>query len=177
MWLFGATTGESQYHRSQYHRLCDKKIYYAELCDYFNYYERQTGSTIIIASHPIASSVENRENFKDRMVVHGDTAALVRDSKCVITHSSTAVSYPVIYRKPIILITSKNYRWALRRDIRFYANKLGSQLVDCSSNYHNDPITTGINSDKYDKYSKHFLKNDGTEERLIWDIFADFLKQ
>jgi len=74
--------------------------YYNSLNKFFNFVETKTRKEVVIALHP---NSENKHSFSKRTII-GNTMNLVKYSKGVILHSSTAVSYAIIYNKPICMI-------------------------------------------------------------------------
>jgi len=77
--------------------------YYDSLNKFFDYIEKETQKEVIIALHPNSS---NKHNFKKRTFIH-ETINLIKYSKGVIIHSSTAVSFAAIYNKPLCMIETE----------------------------------------------------------------------
>jgi hypothetical protein len=74
--------------------------YYASLNKFFDFVENKTNKEIVIALHP--NSAKNHQFNKKTFL--GKTMNLIKFSEGVILHSSTAVSFAIIYNKPICMI-------------------------------------------------------------------------
>jgi hypothetical protein len=82
----------------------DTERYHPSLERCFRKIEDQTGLDVIVAPHPKATAQSNARI--GRTVVGMTTASLVRNSSLVLCHYTTAVSFPVIFRKPVLFLTS-----------------------------------------------------------------------
>lgn len=72
----------------------------------FDRIEERTGLRVVVAAHPNSVYSSGSKGFGDREIVHGRTVELVAESKLVIAHVSTAVSFAVLFRKPLLLVAS-----------------------------------------------------------------------
>jgi len=91
--------------------------YHSLLNKFFKLIEDQLGLKVIIAAHP-RSNYENHPNyFKGRKCIRGQSVKLIRESKLVLSHSSTALNFANLFYKPVVLLTvSKNHYNNYRRD-------------------------------------------------------------
>jgi hypothetical protein len=82
----------------------DPDRYHDAMARSFREIERQFGIDVVVARHPKATS----EGVKrlGRPVPADATSALVQGSRLVLCHYTTAVSYAVIFRKPVLFLTS-----------------------------------------------------------------------
>ena len=81
-------------------------IWYPALAKFFDRLEAGTGVSVEIAGHYKSAHPPIAACFGNRAVHYGRTLELVRDCEFVITRDSTAVSYAVVFRKPVIFIYS-----------------------------------------------------------------------
>ena len=79
--------------------------YWAQLETFFEAVETKTGLRVIIAPHPKSSGLIP-EKSRSRMGAIGSTSQLVRDCRLVLCHASTSVSYAVLFRKPLLFVTT-----------------------------------------------------------------------
>lgn len=84
----------------------DAARYHGALRRLFDQVERDLGLRVVIAAHPRATYADTGI-FGRRQVTRGKTEELVRDSSLVIAHSSTAVSYAAIFRKPLLVVATQ----------------------------------------------------------------------
>jgi hypothetical protein len=79
--------------------------YWTQLETFFEAVETRTGLKVIIAPHP-KSSGWIPEKCRSRIGAIGSTLQLVRDCRLVLCHASTSVSYAVLFRKPLLFVTT-----------------------------------------------------------------------
>lgn len=152
--------------------------YYPKLCRFFSYLEKNFGTTIIIASHPTAAYDQLPDYFEGRPVIRGMTAQLVKESRFVMIHASTSINFAILYQKPIIFLTLDT----------LYSSRMGELVENMAFLLHKTPINLdaipSINLDReleidknaYRNYKHLHIKKDGSEEREMWQLFADHLK-
>jgi hypothetical protein len=80
----------------------NKDLYLMQVNKYFSFLEGLLKKRIIIAGHPTSKYCSN--DFDGREIFYNQTAELVRDSFLVISHQSTSVAYPILYKKRIIFL-------------------------------------------------------------------------
>ena len=81
-------------------------IWYPELCKFFDHLEAIFNAKVIIAAHYKSAFTSPSEVFGGRNVFYGSTRELIQKSNLVVTEQSSAVSFAVIYKKPIFFIYS-----------------------------------------------------------------------
>ena len=99
----------------------DPKEYYTMINIFFDYMEKMLDMDIVIAPHPRADYLEENP-FNGRSIIMESTASIVKGSNIVITRNSTAVSYAVMYRKPIVFVDSDMFPYIER--------ELGKSMAD-----------------------------------------------
>ena len=86
------------------HVTADK--YYQALNRFFSNIENKYDCDVVICAHPSALKYHDKDYFDGRKVYYNDTSIQVKKSIGVIAQFSTAISFPVMDKKPIILITT-----------------------------------------------------------------------
>jgi hypothetical protein len=140
--------------------------------------EKRTGKKIVIGAHPRSQYEQHPDYFGGRLVARGKTVELVKDAAFVILHWSTAVNFAVLFRKPLLFITTNEIE---ESEYSAYAIVMASAFGKRVINLNN---TSAIDWDKelavdeeaYDKYKNRYIKRDGTEELPFWQIVANYLK-
>ena len=129
---------------------------------------------IVIALHPDAVKFEKElENkFSQFRTFLGATKDLVRDARIVFGHSSTAFSFAIFHKKPLIILTDDflmNYQYNIRESILFFADELGMKVL-----YTNEEVTIDSFSDvpldleKYEEYTRKYLKDNDIRENSYY---------
>ena len=155
--------------------------YYPSLCRFFDHVEKELELEVVIAAHPKSKHVDYPEYFGRRRVFCDQTPHLIKKSKLVISHQSTALTYVVLEKKPLLFLTSVEYE----ADPRFsklnelIALSLGKSLI----NIDEEPYSVNwekelpVNEVMYLKYRQQYIKKEGSEELNTWQIFANHLKK
>jgi hypothetical protein len=158
----------------------DPGNYYQGLTDYFDKIEEKFGMPVIIAMHP--TSNQGSLNYNNRKEVFGSTGKLIKDSNFVITHSSTATGYAVLFKKPIMFIYNNeikslgdkaNYPMILS----FY-NNLGGCLYNTDSVLDYKTINYPLKSlRKFNLYKYNFLTSKSSEkEKTSTIVFNELIR-
>jgi hypothetical protein len=153
--------------------------FYGSLNRFFDEIERRFNLAVVIAAHPgidYDSAV-----FAGREVFKGKTCELVKDAQLVVSQSSTSTSYAVLFRKPVILIYTDEYkikRKAGFRTLEFLSGSLGlpAYNLDRIENY--PPCEIPVpNTVLYDAYKFSCLTSLESEKELSKDIVIRSLKE
>lgn len=154
---------------------CTAEKYYPEMNRFFDFFEQKTGLRVIIAAHPRANYAKKGNPYGRRPIVSEKTICLVKYAIAAIAHISTSVNFAVLYKKPMIFLNSTNYDIRLQNRIVTQAHALGENPIFISDNYSNHFELNNINDTKYATYKELYIKETGTPEKPIWEIFADYL--
>jgi hypothetical protein len=149
------------------------QAFYKSLNDFFRRIEAELGLTVIVALHPKAGGAESRRvQFNGRLGVMGKTMDLIRNSSLVIGHHSASISYAVIARKPILVLTNDVIESCATSDfihargIKGIASELKTQVLNSDQgpelNLHD------YSSLDYDHYIARYLRHPNTKHPF-WD--------
>ena len=128
-------------------------------------------------AHPKTSYKKNDLTFGGRNVVYGKTLELVRNSDFVITRQSTAISYAIFFKKPVIFIYSNE----LKKDSLAMAgvNKISKLLntnpINIDENL--EDISKYLNVDKlcYEEYIKNYLTSTNSSKTNAQILLKDIM--
>jgi hypothetical protein len=113
-----------------------------------------------------------------RSVIFGRTAELALQSTIVLVHASTATSFAVLARKPIISLTTQELdRGDYGLLVRTMSQSLGTPLVfiDRFSKRINDLKTLVVDELKYSSYESSYLRNELSNEKEPWGALIGIL--
>ncbi len=130
----------------------DPAAYYESLNRFFGLIEQGLGVAIVIAAHPKADYPDTL--FKGRKIFRLATAELIRDAEFAISHTSTAMSYAVLYEKPLMFVhtdeMAAKYKMKFMREMRCYADYLDAPLYNIDSVRETREIALrNINAERY----------------------------
>tara|TARA_B110000008_G_scaffold178751_1_gene178045 strand:- start:426 stop:1577 length:1152 start_codon:yes stop_codon:yes gene_type:complete len=171
-----AVTHHSDYDHAGIEPDCDEQIYYKEINNFFDLIEKEMGIKVVIAAHPKSVYENKGDLFNNRKIIYGKTAELVSNSKLVLLHASTSINFAIIYRKPLIYLTSLSYSGDFRRKINLRANELNLIPITLPLN-EKDSINFSSNFEKYEDYFKNYIKYPGSSNKLFWDTVCDYLNK
>ena len=147
-------------------------LYFKDLNNFFDNFEKQTNCKIFIAAHPRGFLNFDYENyFNRRKISRNNTYELIKKSKLVFTHSSTSIAYAVVLRKPIIFLNSY-----LMLDIGYFTKILsfsietGSKIIDINSNNINYNNLFNKDFSLYKNYLNKFVKSSNSKNKSLWNI-------
>lgn len=152
-------------------------VWYPALTRFFDRLEAETGVRVEIAGHYKSTHPPIASCFGNRPVHYGKTRELVRNSEFVMTRQSAAVSYAVIFRKPVIFIYSNQIKEDGRamRGIRNLSALFGVEPV----NIDEPPAEMGdllkVNEDRYLQYEKACLTSARSQRPNVQIILEDIM--
>ena len=131
--------------------------------NFFTFVERKFKLDIIIALHPkCEKKKEIKKLFNNRKCVIHRTHKLVSECKYAFVHpSTTSISIPVIFKKPLIFLTTnelmKNFIWRMRLERRkFFLNQ---SIINVSTTKYKDyKLSQNIDRKGYKNYLNLFVK-------------------
>ncbi|MCG2775789.1 MAG: hypothetical protein L6406_08950 [Desulfobacterales bacterium] len=152
--------------------------YYPLLCRFFDHLEKNYGIHIVIAAHP-RSRYETQESlYGNRTIMRGRTAELVKESGFVIMHDSTSINYAVLFKKPMIFITTDLLQKARMGLTEFMACLFDKKVLNIDQSYEIDLNRELIVNERlYEEYLNKYIKKSGTDDTPAWQVFADCLKK
>lgn len=159
----------------------DGQKYFPSMRRLFDLLEKKTGLRVVVAAHP-RSKYENMPGvFGGREIVKGKTVDLVAKSSMVIAHSSTSVSFAVLFDKPILLAkTSEMALSGTSELVETIAASLGLKTADISDTGTLDRLSfdpSNWKGTKYEEYKYRHLKSRSAPESMVWEIVAAHLKE
>ncbi|KOR27505.1 hypothetical protein TI05_18855, partial [Achromatium sp. WMS3] len=117
--------------------------------------------------------------FGNRYMKKGNTAQMVRQAKMVLAHGSTSISYAVLWKKPILFLTTNELErsWMFPQ-IEVMATSLGKKVINIDTPFEqiNWDKELYVNEDKYQEYKERYIKTKNTPELPFWQIVANRLK-
>lgn len=166
----------------EYHYFDVKPIspekYYPGLCNFFTLLEKNMNSRIVIAAHPRSDYPDLPDYFCGRSIIKGETARLIRDSSFVIAHSSTAINFAILYRKPVLFLTTDELQKKVSgMDITgLFIPAIAAELgklpinIDHTSGFSWEREMS-VDTNAYLRYKNNYIKKEGTPEKYGWEIF------
>lgn len=151
--------------------------FFGALNKFFTDFESASGTPVLVAGYPTECPEAHSSLFGNRKIIYGETAELIRNAQVVFAHASTAISFAVLWRRPIVFLTSDEisgswyYPW-----IEAPHKILKSPIANIDSD-----VQTQCNADEwqkidqnaYQQYEETYIKSQGSPEISLWAIFKD----
>ena len=152
--------------------------YFPEMCSAFDRIERIFNAKIIICCHPRSNRSQLTDYYNGREVVIGETNETVRGCKFCIAHYSGSISYAVLYRKPIIFITTDSLKKSmLGYKTTEYASCFNKRVINISKDFFLDvKKDLYLDEDIYQKYMNDFIKSNNSCNGKFWDVVSEKIK-
>ena len=153
------------------------EVWYPALCKFFDQIEKETSTKIEIAGHYRAKFEPNDPIFGYRNVHNGKTRELIKGAKYVITLGSTAISYAVIYRKPILFIYSNqliSHIEAMSGPTNL-AKYFGQVAININEWHGNLSDYLMVNEERYKAYESDALTSTATRRPNVQIILEDII--
>lgn len=151
--------------------------YYDLMRSIFDKIESECNMPVIVAGHPSSRGDFNMSsNFGGRIVLFDKSAILAHRSAFVLAHGSTAVSFAVLSRKPILLLTTLELnKAAYSAHIRTLGRCLGSPIL-LIDNFGGKICVPDIDVKKYQRYEENYLRSRLSKEKEPWEEMVNFIK-
>lgn len=155
--------------------------YIKSMNQFFDKIEKDTQLKIVIAASPRANPEELTRLFGNRTVITGKTLELVAQSSLVLMHYSTAVSFPILFDKPILMLKTAEMlnSFGINAIIDNMANSLGLKPICIDHQKEIDRLSLTDYSDwkgNYTAYKNKYVKTKGLADLTTWEIVVDNLQ-
>ena len=150
------------------------KNYYLELNSFFSEIESKFSVKVIIAAHPRSRYDKIGNPFQGRKVLKFKTIDLVKYSQFVLAHASTAITMSVIYKKPIVSLTSRYYHHTYINSIKLFSETLSSTLIDLSTKNYRLPNSFEINNKAYKDFHENYINYKNSNNLTLVKLIQDY---
>ena len=152
------------------------KKYYPNIKKFFHYFQKNFHLEVKIAAHPTI----NKNYYGKFKSYYNCTAKLIRDAEIVFLHQSTSLSYPILFKKKILFITSDEInKLYLGKQIFYRASFFNKTPINIDNKFEAKIIKNSIinNSKMYDIYKKLFLKHPKSLKKNFSYIFTKYFNK
>jgi hypothetical protein len=151
------------------------KSYFNKLNDFFYYLENRYNCKVVIALHPRCEITSYKRLFNNRECYKNLTYEITKKAIFVLTDpATTAISFPVILKRPMVFITSNELNNSLVHFIRLTIRKILFKQpiinIDDSNSYKTIKNYQYIDKSGYRNYFINYIKNnshDASHKRIF----------
>ena len=147
--------------------------YYHQLNSLFDNIEQKYKKRIIISPHPTSNIELLKEKFSGREVSLDGSKILTKNSSFVLSYSSGALNYAVIFNKQVIFITDDKFKKnIIGKATEEFSKSINQKLIDLSSVGYDIELEK-IDNRAYRNYEKNNITKCSKNLNKNWDIFYD----
>ena len=149
-----------------------EKNCYKYLKNFFEKISITQKKEVIFCAHPRAKNDdEYLRDFKN--IKFNETAIYTKHADLVLAHDSTSINYPIIFKKPLIIIIMPGMELSNQRDnLVLTGELLGCEVIDLKDFHTIDfKKTYEVDEAKYNLYIKKYIKVKG-DEIDSWEILS-----
>jgi len=159
----------------------NKQQYFRGMKKLFDKIEREADLEVIIAAHPFSTYEKTPEVFGNRKIIKGKTIELVSQASMVVMHSTTAINYAVLFRKPILFIkTDDMIKKGRSLLVDVMADTIGTRAVNIDNEETLNNLSLDYTSwpkDRYEEYMYKYIKSRDIGEKTVWEVVAEETKK
>ena len=158
---------------------CSFDEYYGTLNRFFKNFEKVSKLKICISSHPRANYKNNP--YEAYKLYEHKTYELSADSKCraVLLHSSLAINYPVLLKKPIIFLTQSKFTYSNKKKITDLSRFFKKKPIEIDQDNFDETVYKNqlkMNIDIYNSYKNKFISEkdfNNTSYEIIYNTLIN----
>lgn len=157
--------------------------YYPPLRNFFDFLEQKFKVRIVIAAHPRSKYEGHHDLFGQREIIRGKTAELIRQSGFVLLHNSIAINYAILFKKPVIFITTDEIDDSFKHpcaegpSVEWLASFFGKKVHNVNNKIEIDFAKEMlIDKEAYLSYKNSYIKKENSQERPYWEVVSDYIK-
>lgn len=151
--------------------------YWKSLNFFFDYLENKFNKEVIIARHPRA----NKDiKISKKRIVYNFTDQLIKYSFLNITHTSAAVEFVILYKKPLIIISTnelqQNQGTGVYSDMLALSKALNKNILNIDRFSEIQLFKEiKVNNQIYNKYTNNYIKEIGSKNINSFLSLKDYL--
>ena len=154
--------------------------YYPLLVKFLKKFTMETKLQVLFAVHPKSNILKLPNLLKGIKYTAGNTAELIKNSNMVLLHSSTSISFAVLFNKPAVFLTSNKLKnsW-IGPSIDNFAKTLNSRVINMNNDLNeciNLQNLSKFDEGKYKNYLDQYLKVPNSPNAPLWEIVIDYIK-
>lgn len=147
----------------------------------FDCIEKKASWEVVIAAHPRSHGVWRSSDFGGRTVVNSKTVEFAAEAELVVAHYSTAVSFAVLGRRPLLFLkTREMIGTSHERATNRLASALGAVCLnadDAGDFEAIDPRGLKPDLDAYERFVNEYIKPPGVPDVSMWDIICEDIRK
>lgn len=153
----------------------NREVYYPEVEGFLRYVSTKFRMPVLVALHPRAPHDDGAGPYRGFPTFRGCTAPLVKGARVVVAHDTTAISFAVLGRKPLLLVNvDEMTQWKAGQLIRDFACVLGAPVTHVRSRDLPVLEDLDVKESKYAWYERMYVRHPWCNGVHVWDRVFGF---
>ena len=154
--------------------LFSEKKYWNSVNSFLDLVEKKYNKEVIIARHPRGNL--NKNISKKRTLQH-QTSQLIKNSFIVICHNSMAIQFAILWKKPLILVTTNDLDHNITENYNLHhhhAKELKKKVINVD-NFTKNEIENEIKvyNNIYEKYIVNYISDSHSPNLPFWSMAVE----
>ena len=152
--------------------------FFSTLREMFEYCEHHLKMPVVVAGYPSSETSKLAQQVGQRRVFIGQTGVLLRDANLVLAHSSTALSYAAIFRRPVVLLTSNEIASSsYQLTINAMRDALSVDMISLNETETYAHVASArVNENAYETFCRKFITSN-CGDASMWSTIARTLHE
>lgn len=151
-------------------------IYFENINKLFLKLEEYYKIPVYIAAHPKSEYKGNE--FKGRRIFYYQTCKLIQNAKLVLTHSSVAVNFIMLYKKPYIFLIDKYIKKHMIWNYLTFPQIKELRIMPYDIGQDNEPLKyINYPNKSYDMYIEKYIKHTNFNKKLFYEIVEETIRK
>lgn len=151
--------------------------WYPALLRFFSQIDSTFKLETVIAMHPKHIGRNHSKFFGTRKFIGSETLNLVANSELVIATNSTSISYSIVFKKPLFLVTCnaiENSSQRKKLEIQNFATETGATIFNIDRTYTEQQLRDAmvIDHSKRESYKRKYLTS-RTDDKPNYQVLLD----
>lgn len=147
-----------------------REVYYPQIERFLDMARAAYGMPVLVALHPRSPAEGANVPYTGFPTFRDRTAALVKGARLVIAHDTTAVSFVVLGRKPLLLVKADEMElWLAKGVLENMAEALRTRVVHIDSDALPRLEAMVVNERRYARYEATYIRHPASDGTLVWD--------
>ena len=156
-------------------KFLDSKKYHQKINTFFNKISIQFNMSLGVISHPRSNYKTNPFDFP---ILKGKTSEIIKKAKLVLAQHSTAISYAVVFKIPILILSFNEINNHFSGKLSVKKSKiLGTNIIYLDEDYLINNDFPKSNTNFYEKYIKNYMYSQNNNEYIDWEFYlSNYIK-
>ena len=112
-------------------------------------------------------------------IISSGVGSLIKDCSLVVAHDSVAISFAILFKKPIIFLTSDEInKTVFDISIKKFASELGVEPININQFQNFDAYDfLYFNQNAYQKWTDDYIKSPNSKTKSFWLDFDNYFEK